>query len=95
MTVEIKSVLCEDLINPPAGARLVYRFIESGTYPNYEWAEVSSFLSGIDSVDGVASDKDVIRAVDSLRTQANDDHHIFIEGFEKTEDGSYEVVLGS
>lgn len=87
MTI-LRSVLCEDLINPPAGARLTYRYIVGGEFPNYEWAEVSSFLSD-------ASDKDVIRAVDSLRKQADDDHHIFIEGFDKNEDGSYRVVLGS
>ena len=84
----INSVLCDGVVNPPAGARLVYRFISGGEYPNYEKTEVSTFLVNADR-------SDLIRAVDSLRQQANDDHHIFIEGFEKRKDGSYRVILGS
>lgn len=69
---------------PPADSKVVYVFED----PNYGVCQVSSFLS-----DG--SEKDVIRAVDSLRTQAKDDHHVFIEGFRLQDDGSYRVILGS
>lgn len=85
--VQIKSIMCEDVQLPPAGSRVTYRYISGGSYPNYEWAEVSSFLA-----DG--STDDVIRAADSLRTQSGDEHHVFIEGFDLV-DGSYEIILGS
>ena len=54
----------------------------------YQWKKFSSFVGAFDQA-GIQS------AVDSLLAQAADGHHIFIEGFEKNEDGSFEVVLGS
>ena len=81
------SILCEDVTIPPAGSRITYTYITGGEYPNYEKAEVSSFLSSGDF-------DDVIRCVDSLRAQADFDYHCFIEGFEKHEFG-YRVILGS
>lgn len=81
------SILCEDVTIPPAGSRITYTYISGGDYPNYEKSEVSSFLSSGDL-------DDVIRCVDSLRKQACDDHHVFIEGFEKHEFG-FSVILGS
>lgn len=74
---------------PSANSRVTYTYISGeDANGNYEWSQVSSFLSD-------ASEKDVIRAVNSLRTQADDYDHVFIEGFKLQEDGSYEVVLGS
>ena len=85
----IKSIMCDNVTLPPAGSRITYTYISGGDYPNYERSQVSSFLA-----DG--SVEDVIRACDSLRTQADDDHHVFIEGFQfDFEDNSYEVILGS
>ena len=70
---------------PPADSKIVYQYYNDAN----ELCEVSSFLSD-------ASEKDVIRAVDSLRAQANEDHHIFIEGFiQRDEDRAYRVILGS
>ena len=69
---------------PPADSKIVHIFEDL----DYGMCQVSSFLS-----DG--SEKDVIRAVDTLRTLAKDDHHVFIEGFKLQDDGSYRVILGS
>lgn len=70
---------------PPADSKIVYQYYDD----ELGHCEVSSFLS-----DG--SEKDVIRAVDTLRTLAKDDHHIFIEGFrQRDEDRAYCVILGS
>lgn len=84
----VESVLCDDVTLPPAGSRIIYTYISGGDYPNYEKSQVSSFLSSGDEAD-------VIRAVNSLRIQADFDWHYFIEAFAKDADGSYEVVLGS
>ena len=54
----------------------------------YQWEKFSAFVGSFDQA-GIQS------AVDSLLAQAADGHHVFIEGFEKNEDGSFEVVLGS
>lgn len=83
----VDSILCEDVTIPPAGSRITYTYISGGDYPNYEKSEVSSFLSSGDL-------DDVIRTVNCLRVQADFDHHVFIEGFEKHEFG-YRVILGS
>ena len=69
---------------PPADSKVVHVFESL----KYGMCEVSSFL-------GDGSPKDVIRAVDTLRTLARDDHHVFIEGFRLREDGAYQVILGS
>jgi hypothetical protein len=70
---------------PPADSKVVYQYHDEV----YGLCEVSTFLTD-------ASEKDVIRAVDSLRAQANDDHHVFIEGFiQRDEDRAYRVILGS
>ena len=84
-------IWCEEVKVPTEfkeGTRLVYTYIVGNHADNYTFAEVSSFLA-------TGSQDDVQRAVDSLLTQADDSHHVFIEGFELTDNGSYEVVLGS
>lgn len=85
-----KSVWCEDLdttaLKP--NARLVYSFINGKDENGYTWSEVSSFLA-------TATQEDIQRAVDSLLDQSGDQHHVFIEGFDLREDGSFEVCLGS
>lgn len=84
----IDSILCEGVIVPDEGSRITYTYISGGSYPNYEFSQVSSFL-------GDASEKDVIRCVNTLRTLAGDEDHIFIEAFAPQEDRSYAVILGS
>lgn len=87
----VKSIWCEDVTIPAemkAGSRLTYTYISGGSYPDYNFSEVSSFIA-------VAEQSDIERAVESLLTQADDHHHVFIEGFDRKEDGSFEVVLGS
>lgn len=87
----IKSIWCEDVTIPAemkAGSRLTYTYISGGNYPDYKWSEVSSFIA-------VAEQSDIERAVESLLTQADDHDHVFIEGFDRKDDGSFEVVLGS
>jgi len=88
----IKSIWCEDVVVPAemkANSRITYSFINAkDAEGNYTWAQVSSFVA-------VPNQEDVQRAVDSLLNQADDHHHIFIEGFDRNEDGSFEVVLGS
>ena len=72
-----------------AGSKIVYNTITGKDENNeYTWTQFSSFVGSFDQA-GVQS------AVDSLLAQAADGHHVFIEGFEKNEDGSFEVVLGS
>jgi len=80
---EVTSILDTNEL-PPADSKVVHVFESL----KYGMCEVSSFLSD-------ASEKDVIRAVDTLRTLANDDHHIIVEGFRKRDDGAYQVILGS
>ena len=85
------SIWCEEVKVPAEfkeGTRLVYTFIDGKNEKGYTFAEVSSFLA-------TGTKEDVQRAVDSLLAQASDSHHVFIEGFELTDNGSYEVVLGS
>jgi len=85
------SIWCEEVKVPAEfkeGTRLVYTYINGKNEKGYTFAEVSSFLA-------TGSKEDVQRAVDSLLTQADDTHHVFIEGFDLTDNGSYEVVLGS
>lgn len=86
---QIDSILCDDVIVPDAGSRITYTYISGGDFENgYEYSQVSSFL-------GDGSKADVIRCVNTLRTLANDDHHVFIEAFAPQEDRSYAVILGS
>ena len=85
------SIWCEEVKIPAEfkeGTRLVYTFINGKDENGYTFAEVSSFLA-------TATQEDIQRAVDSLLNQADDSHHVFIEGFDLTDNGSYEVVLGS
>ena len=56
--------------------------------------EVARFQADL-SFKMIATKEDVQRAVDSLINQSGDDHHVFIEGFDLTEDGYWEVCLGS
>ena len=85
------SVWCDEVEIPAEfkeGTRLVYTYINGQDENGYTFAEVSSFLA-------TATQEDIPRAVDSLLDQADDGHHVFIEGFDLTDNGSYEVVLGS
>ena len=85
------SIWCEDVKIPAEfkeGTRLVYTYINGQDENGYTFAEVSSFLA-------TATQEDIQRAVDSLLNQADDSHHVFIEGFDLTDNGSYEVILGS
>jgi hypothetical protein len=85
----INSILCDYVTIPAAGSRITYTYISGENADGeFEWSQVSSFL-------GNGSEEDVIRCVNSLRSQANDDHHVFIEAFDLEEDGSYSVFLGS
>jgi len=74
---------------PPADSRIVYQY-----YTDVDGlCESSSFLSD-------ASEKDVIRAVDSVKQQASShgasvEDYVYIEGFRLQDDGSYRVILGS
>lgn len=85
------SIMCENVDTSAlkANDRLTFTTITGKDENNeYTWSQFSSFLA-------TASLDDIHRAVDSLLSQANDAHHVFIEGFEKAEDGSFEVILGS
>lgn len=86
-----KSIWCDELEVPAemkANSRLTYTYIDGRDEEGYTYNMVSSFLA-------TATKEDVKRAVDSLIRQSGDDHHVFIEGFDLTEDGYWEVCLGS
>lgn len=85
------SVMCDDVDTKAlkANSRLTYTTITGKDENNeYTWSQFSSFLAS-------ATLEDIHRAVDSLLNQADDGHHVYIEAFDKAEDGSFEVVLGS
>ena len=87
------SIWCEGVqphADMKAGSRVIYTTITGvcEKTEKYTWSEFSTFVGSFDQ-EGIQN------AVDSLLIQANDGHHVFIEGFEKTEDGSFEAVMGS
>lgn len=86
-----KSIWCEGVEVPSVekANRVSFTFISGGDYPNYQWSQVTSFLSTGDQAD-------FQRAVESCMSQAGDEHHVFIEGFDfNAEDNTWEVCLGS
>lgn len=86
-----KTIWCEgvEVPNVENGNRVSYKYISGGDFPNYEWSMVTSFLSNGDQAD-------FQRAVESCLTQAQDNHHVYIEGFNFNEEmKTWEVVLGS
>ena len=85
------SIWCDDVEVPAIekSNRVSYKFISGKNENGYEWSMVTSFLS-------TGTQEDVQRAVDSLLAQSDDEHHVFIEGFDyDTEHGTWDVCLGS
>lgn len=88
----IQAIWCDDVAVPSIGEnmpkRVSYRFISKWNNINdYEKRCVTSPLA-------TGTKEDFKRAVESCLNQANDHHHVFIEGFEIV-DGCWDVVLGS
>ena len=92
MTNSIKAIWCDDVEVPSIekGKRVAYKFISGGEYATgFERSEVSSFVTTGDQAD-------FTRAVESCLQQADDHHHVFIEGFDYDEaNKTWEVCLGS
>jgi len=92
MANSIKAIWCDNVAVPSIeeGKRVAYKFISGGRYvTGFEWSEVSSFVVTGDQAD-------FTRAVESCLVQADDHHHVFIEGFDFNETNkTWEVCLGS
>ena len=68
----VKSIWCEDVTIPAemkAGSRLTYTYISGGSYPDYNFSEVSSFIA-------VAEQSDMLRCrrVPLLHSVQRDGH---------------------
>ena len=86
----IRSILCENVKIPAIGSDVVYEYIlETGkSMDDTKWGKAIATITD-NSEEGI---KDL---VDVLRKKANDNHHVYIEGFEPTGNGMYRVWIGS
>ena len=90
IVIMIKSILCEDVKLPPAGSTILFETIrEMGSkFEDTTWDTHSVRI-------GDSTPESIIDACDELRKQANDDHHVYIEGFEHVRGPFYKVWIGS
>lgn len=90
----INSILCEDVKIPKIGSKIVFEYIiELGS----SWKDSKIGVAERTLTDN--SPEGIIDLCNELRKDADDNHHVYIEGFELMENAKrhnvYQVWLGS